>query len=243
MNCPPPVRTTTIYLLLAVVTAVSARADSLELVNGDHFRGTVISMTQSNVEFQSELLGHITLPRNKVAHISLGETPIPKPATNSAAPHIGPSLILQGTPNPERGPFVRDTTAPSLALQGTQNPGSAAAPQGDAVLQQMREQGIDPALVSQVQQQVFGQGNPVASQKFNELMGGLMSGSLSVGDIRAQAQDSIKQIKEAKQQLGPDAGDLFDGYLAILESFVAETATNTTISSATSTRPAVSSQK
>ena len=221
MNCLPPVRITTICLLLAATTTASTRADSLELVNGDHFRGTVVSMTQSNVEFQSELLGHITLPRNKVAHISLGETPVPKPATNSATPNVGPSLILQGA----------------------QNPGSAAAPQGDAVLQQMRQDGIDPALMSQVQQQVIGQGNPAAAQKFNELMGGLMSGSLSVGDIRAQAQDSIKQIKEAKQQLGPDAGDLFDGYLAILEGFVAETATNSTVSSAPSSAPAATTSQ
>jgi hypothetical protein len=200
-------------------------------------------MTQSNVEFQSELLGRITQPRSKVAHINLGETLVPKLATNNATPHVGPSLILQGTPNPERGPFIRDASAPSSSIQSAQSSGSAGAPQGDAVLQQMREQGIDPALVSQVQQQVFGQGNPVASQKFNELMGGLISGSLSVGDIRAQAQDSIKQIKEAKQQLGPDAGDLFDGYLAILENFVAETATNTTITSATSSAPAATTSQ
>ena len=225
MNCLPPVRMTAVCLLLAVTAVASARADSLDLVNGDHFRGTVVSMTQSNIEFQSEMLGHVSLPRNKVAHINLGETPVPKPATNSAAPRVGPSLILQGTQN----------------LGAT----TAAAPQGDAVLQQMRQDGIDPALVSQVQQQVFGQGNPVAAQKFNELMGGLMSGSLSVGDIRAQAQDSIKQIKDAKQQLGPDAGDLFDGYLAILESFVAETATNSTITAAPSSAapPATTSQK
>jgi hypothetical protein len=239
MNCLPPVRITTICLLLVAATTVPARADSLELVNGDHFRGTVVSMTQSNIEFQSEMLGHVTLPRSKVAHISLGETPVPKLATNNTATHVGPSLILQGTPNPERGPFVSDPTTPSLTLQGTQSPGS------EAVLLQMRQEGIDPALVSQVQQQVFGQGNPAAAQKFNELMGGLMSGSLSVGDIRAQAQDSIKQIKEAKQQLGPDAGDLFDGYLAILESFVAETATNSTVTSAptSTTSAATTSQK
>ena len=232
MNCLPPVRIYTVCLLLMVATGAPAKADSLDLVNGDHFRGTVVSMTQSNIEFQSEMLGHVNLPRSKVAHINLGDAPSPKPATNTAAPRVGPSLILQGTQNLGRGPFVSNTTTPSSTLQGTQGPGS------DAVLQQMRQQGIDPALMGQVQQQVIGQGNPAAAQKFNELMGGLMSGSLSVGDIRTQAQDSIQQIKDAKQQLGPDAGDLFDGYLAILESFVAETATNSTITSAPASTPA-----
>ena len=219
MNCPPSLRIAAVCLLLGVATVAPAAADSLDLTNGDHFRGTVVSVTQSNIEFQSETLGRVTLPRSKVAHINLGEAPVTKPSTNAIAPHVGSSLILQGTPNT----------------------GSAgvATTQPDAVLQQMRQEGLDPALVNQVKQQVLGQGNPVASQKFDELMGGLMSGTLSVGDIRAQAQESIKQIKDAKQQLGPDAGDLFDGYLSILESFVAETATNSTVTSAaSSTTPA-----
>ena len=227
MNCPPSLRIAAVCLLLAAVAR--AAADSLDLVNGDHFRGTVVSVTQSNVEFQSETLGRVSLPRSKVAHINLGDAPVPKPPTNGAAAQAGPSLILQGKQN--------------LSATG------AAATQPDAVLQQMRQEGIDPALVSQVKQQVFGQGNPVASQKFDELMGGLMSGSLTVGDIRAQAQESIKQIKDAKKELGPDAGDLFDGYLGILESFVAETATNNAITSAASSpapasaAPAASPQK
>jgi hypothetical protein len=234
MNCPVPPRIAAVCLLLGVATVTPAAADSLDLTNGDHFRGTVVSVTQSNIEFQSETLGQVTLPRSKVAHINLGEMLVPKPSTNGATAHVGPSLILQGTQNLQRGPFVSGTMAPSSTLQASQNSDSATAPQADAVLQQMRQEGIDPALVSQVKQQVFGQGNPVASQKFDELMGGLMSGNLSVGDIRAQAQESIKQIKDAKQQLGPDVGDLFDGYLSILESFVAETATNTTVTSAAS---------
>jgi hypothetical protein len=214
MNCPHSLRMPALFLLLLGSAVASAKADSLELVNGDHYRGTVVSVTQSNVEFQSDLLGRLTLSRDKVAHINLGDAPIPKPSTNTAAPTVGPSLILQG----------RQNLTPATA-------------QTEAVLQQMRQEGVDPKLVSQVQEQVFGQGNPVAAQKFNELMGGLVSGSLSVGDIRAQAQDSIKQIKDAKQQLGPEAGDMFDGYLAILENFVAETSTNDTITSAQPSAP------
>jgi hypothetical protein len=214
MNCPHPLRLTILGLTITAAAVAFAKADSLDLINGDHYQGKVVSMTQSNLEFQSEMLGRITLSREKVAHISLGDAAIlttPKPATNTLAQHVGPSLILEGK----------------------HNLSPAAAPQNDAVIQQMRQQGLDPKLVTQVQEQVFGQGNPAAAAKFNELMGGLMAGSLSVADIRAQAQDSIQQIKDAKQQLGPDVGDMFDGYLAILESFVAETATNTTVTAST----------
>jgi hypothetical protein len=202
-------------LLSLAASGASARADSLDLVNGDHYQGTVVSVTRSNVVFQSDVLGSLSLPRNKVAQINLGAATIPvvpKPATNSPASNA-------------------PVAATSLILQGPHNAGSApgSVPQGDAVLQQMRQQGVDPDLVNAVQQQVFGQGNPAASAKFNELMGGLMSGKISVSDIRAQAQDSIQQIKDAKQQLGPEIGDSLDGYLAILQSFVNETATNTTV--------------
>ncbi len=203
--------------LCLAAAAMPARADVLELVNGDHYRGTIVSVNQSNVEFQSDILGRITLPRDKVAGMAFRDAAIPQPATATNA--AGPSLIMQGT--------------------NRLGPASAAAP-GDAVLRQMRQEGVDPKLVNQVQEQVFGQGDPAAAQKFNELMGGLMTGSLSIADIRAQAQESIQQIKDAKQELGPDVGDMFDGYLAILENFVAESATNDTITPAPAPTPTAS---
>lgn len=205
-----------LFLSLAAAVA-SAKADSLDLVNGDHYQGVVLAVTGSNVLFQSDALGSISLPRNKVAQINLGSAAVvaaPKPATNSVtsnAPAIGPSLVLQG---PQ-----------SAATTG-------AAPQTDVVIEQMRQQGVDPKLLSQVQDQIIGQGNPAAAAKYNEIMGGFMSGKISVADIRAQAQNSIQQIKDAKQQLGPEIGDSLDGYLAILQSFVSETATNTTLTTA-----------
>lgn len=207
--------------LLLAATLLPARADVLELVNGDRYRGTVVSVNQSNVEFQSEMQGRITLSRDKVARMIFHETETPRPATNGVAVRpraLGPSLIMEGTNH------VSAPMTPTAA---------------DSVLQQMRQGGLDPKLVSQVQEQVFGQtGNPAAAQKFNELMGGLMSGSLSIADIRAQAQASIQQIKDAKQELGPDVGDMFDGYLAILENFVAESATNDAVTPAPSTTSA-----
>ncbi|HZQ48564.1 MAG TPA: hypothetical protein VFC07_16220, partial [Verrucomicrobiae bacterium] len=65
--------------------------------------------------------------------------------------------------------------------------------------------------------------SPEAAQKFNDTMDGLISGKLSIQDIRVQAQNSIGQIKAARQELGDDAGGMLDGYLAILEKFVQET--------------------
>ena len=74
----------------------------------------------------------------------------------------------------------------------------------------------------------WSKSSPEAAQKFNELLGGLTSGSLSITDIRAQAQNSIKEIKEAKKELGKDADGMLDGYLDILQKFVQETDSPTT---------------
>ena len=199
--------------LFAAAIALPARADVLELVNGDQFRGTVLSMTGSNVVFQSESLGRVTLPRDKIARVTFREPAVANPVAKPAA------IVPTNAP-------VR-VTGPSLIMEGTNHVGPAPAPgSAEAVLQQMRQNGLDPKLVSQVQQQVFGQANPEAAQKFDDLMGGLMSGAISIPDLRAQAQTSIQQIQDAKQELGPDIGGMFDGYLAILQNFVAETDTN-----------------
>ncbi len=182
---------------MAGLFALPLKADLLELTNGDHYRGTVISMTLSNLEFQSEIQGRVTLPRDKVAKITFREPQISKPVAVTPPPTAAP-IILSGT-------------------------NSGPANEVNAVVKQMREQGLDPKLVNQVQEQIFGKASPEAAQKFNETMDGLLSGKLSIQDIRAQAQNSISQIKAARSELGEDAGGMLDGYLAILEKFVQET--------------------
>ena len=183
---------------LLVISATTARAEILQLVNGDQYRGTVIGMNASNVVFQSEIQGRVILPRAKIAQIVFREVPA-KVATNSAGTNAARPLILSGPP-------------------------AGSAPAGDALTEQMRQQGVDPKIVDQVQQEIFGKGSPAAAAKYNELMGGLMSGRLGVQDIRDEAQRTISQVKALKKDLGDDAGDLLDGYMSILERFVADSA-------------------
>lgn len=206
MNSRNPLKNIARFGLIIAASAVSlialpAKADLLELTNGDHYRGTVISMTRSNIEFQSEIQGLVKLPRNKVAQITFREPAISHPA-----------VVMP--------PATSATTNAPLILAG---PIAAPANPGDAVVTQMRQQGIDPKIVNQVQEQIFGKASPEAAQKFNETMDGLLSGKLNIQDIRAQAVNSIGQIKAARKELGDDAGDMLDGYLAILEKFVQET--------------------
>jgi hypothetical protein len=186
---------------LLLLATLPLRADVLELVNGDRYQGKIVKMTDTEIEFQSDVQGKINLARDKVAHINFQNTSVAttKPTTNT----------------------LRSTNLHAAALTLTN---SSSTNLNDAVIQQMKLGGIDPAIITQVQEQVFGGGSPEAGQKFNEMLAGFTSGSLSVQDIRKEAQDSIKQIHELKKELGGDAGDLFDGYVAILEKFVADTA-------------------
>jgi hypothetical protein len=201
---------------LALSAALPLKADLIELTNGDHYRGKVIGMDSNNIDFVSEIQGRVHLPRNKVAQITFHEvTARPVASTNTApvaaTPVAAAPLILYG-PN---------------SLYATNSPAAGApAPAGSAtaeeVVQQMRQQGVQPQLINQVQEQIFGKASPEASQKFEEIMNGLVSGQISVQDLRVQAQSAIKQARDAKKELGGDAGEMLDGYIGILEKFVAE---------------------
>ena len=181
---------------------LSAKADLLEMVNGDHYSGRVIGMTQTNLEFQSDIQGLVKIPRTKVASISL--RPVIKPAVATA------------TTGQLGSPLVVKTAA-----------GSVSNAPSDAVVQQLRQQGVDPKMMDQLQQQLLGTSSPEATRMFNEMVGGLTTGSSSIQDIRAQAQKSLKDIQAAKKDMGSDSADLLDGYAAILQKFVNETETPT----------------
>jgi hypothetical protein len=80
--------------------------------------------------------------------------------------------------------------------------------------------GTNTGTIEQVRQQMLTGTTPEVNQKYDEMLGGLMSGKLSVNDIRAQARTSIDQIKKMKQEMGPQADPMLDAYLEILQNFV-----------------------
>jgi hypothetical protein len=189
--------------LAALVWVTPTRADLLELVNGDHYSGTVIALTRTNLEFQSDIQGLVKIPRDKIASIKLRD--------------VTPKSIV-------KVPLSSSSTVPGATNSAVSpNP----ADQTDAVIQQMRQQGLDPNMMNQVQQQILGQTSPEATRMFNDTMQGLMAGTINVGDIRAQAQKAIQDIQVAKKDLGGDssATELLNGYLGILQKFVEETGT------------------
>ena len=185
-------------MILLSIAAPALRADVLEMQNGDRYSGKVLSVSPDTVVLTNEALGKIIVPRGKVTSLSFG--------TNAIAPQTAVALVPTASTN------LPALTAPSVLT--TTNLDLSAA---------FRQLGADTNFVGQIRQQMLA-GNPEAVSKYNELVGGLLSGKLSVGDLRQQAQSAATQIREMKRELGPDAGDALDGYLQILDSFVKETA-------------------
>jgi hypothetical protein len=181
--------------LLLLAGAGQLPADQVELQNGDRYFGHVLSLSTNIIVLKSEVLGVLQLPRSKVATMTFG----PVQATDSLAVPAGTNAAL-----PKRA------TAPTNAASG-----------GSPVLKGMS---VHTNLIQQVQQQFLSDAGPEANAKFNELLGGLLSGNLTVGDIRAQAKAAADQLRALQRESGDDGGDASGVYLSILDQFLREAA-------------------
>jgi len=171
----------------------SASGDQLEMVNGDRYTGKVLSLSSNLVVWQSEIFGTVNLPREKVVTISLG---------------------AGGRTNLAR------IASPAKRQGGAAGLTNAAVTNGTGSLRQLS---ANTNLIHQVEAQFLKDADPAAKDKFNELMGGLLTGKLNVEDIRVQAKSAAEQLRALKKEGGDDTG-LYESYLAILDKFVRETA-------------------
>lgn len=106
---------------------------------------------------------------------------------------------------------VVTNTAPILAA----NPGVAGA------LGQLRS----TKDVSQyTPNDLLSQAGPEAQAKFQSMVGGLMTGRMSIEDLRTEAKSVADQVRALRADLGEDAGWALDSYLAILDNFINEAA-------------------
>ena len=185
--------------IISCFTAVSSlRADVLEMQNGDRYCGKVLSVSADTVVLNSEILGQINVPRNKVVSLKF---------TASAAG------LQPGASSEQPGLKDLPPVPASVAVANTNADLSAA----------LRQLGGDTNFIGQIRQQMLA-GSPEAGAKFDETVNGLMSGQINVNDLRRQAQSSAEQLRELKRELGPDADESLDAYLKVLDAFVNETA-------------------
>ncbi len=169
-------------------------ADQVVLQSGDRLNGQVLALTTNALVFQSDVLGKVSLPRNRVTRIAFVATA----PTNGVPPAVAASSAALAT-----------------------NTSANSAPDLATVLRQL---GSQTNLVQQVQAEQLSAAGPEAQSKFRQLVGGLMTGRLTVADIRGEARSAADQLRELRKDLGPEVGDALDGYLAILDNFLQETA-------------------
>ena len=162
--------------------------------NGDRYVGNVVSLDAEKLLLHSDILGEVRLPRPRVSVIAFGASA----ATNLARLRLPPNLQL-------RAPSALPTNA---------------APNDAKLLRQLSQ---STNLIRQVQAKFLSDAPPEATDKFNELLGGLMTGKVSVDDIRAQASSAAEQLRALKRESGDQGGWMFDTYLGILDHFLQET--------------------
>lgn len=185
-------------IILGLNATFHLRADQLEMQNGDRYVGKILSVTADRVELQSDVLGKVSLPRNKVANLSFG-TNVPPVKTAGNATTAQTSV---------------PTNLPAVAtLPGADTNLAATAPNLSA----------NSDLVRQVREQMLA-GSPGAAGKYDELVNGFANGTLNVNDIRREAKSSADQLRKLKSELGPEVGDSLDAYLEVLDNFLNESA-------------------
>lgn len=172
-------------------------ADVVDMQNGDRYYGTVMLVSPDTVILKSDVLGKIALPRKSVASLMFGtNSVVPIEATNSmhvSAPTNLPTVDLAALTN----------TNEDLAVA-------------------LHNLGSNTNFIQQIRNQMLA-GSPEATGKYDEMVSGLMGGTVNIDDLRREAKSSADQIRELKRDLGSDVGDSLDDYLQVLDQFVNET--------------------
>jgi hypothetical protein len=164
--------------------------------NGDRYMGSVVSLNSDTLVLQNELLGTLRLPRSKVGTVTFG--PVPAGATN----------------------FVR--AVPRANAAAATGMSSNVVPSLPSALSQLDTNSASTADLDHMK--LLETAGPEARNKFNELLSGLMTGKLNMADLRAQAKAVAEQARALRADLGEDGAASLDGYLAILDKFLNETA-------------------
>lgn len=101
---------------------------------------------------------------------------------------------------------------------------------------------FDPKAIEKVQDDFLATAAPEANAMFKDLIQGLASGKLNVDDIRKQAADSLKQLKELQTDGGDEDSAILSTYVGILERFINQGSTNKA-KAAPPAKPATPDQK
>jgi hypothetical protein len=183
-------------ILMVLVLVRLARADVVEMQNGDRYVGKVLSVSADTIVLDSETLGKIKVPRKTVAGLVFGINAAALKTATNAARSTGPTNLPVAVP----------------AAPTNTNGGVSAL---------VRLLGANTNLIAQIRQQMLA-GSPEAADQYDEIISGLLSGRMNLDDLSRQARSCANQLRELKRDLGPEVGDAVDAYLGVLDSFLKE---------------------
>jgi hypothetical protein len=126
----------------------------------------------------------------------------------------GDSIGTISVPRTNVASIYFGTNQPSGKLAGATKDPSASGP-------------FDAKAIEKVQDDFLATAGPEANAMFKDLVQSLASGKLNIEDIRNQARDSLKELKELQADVGEDADNpLLQSYVGILEQFINKGSTN-----------------
>lgn len=177
------------------------RADTIELVNGDMLNGKVVSLDTKQLQLVSDIHGKLSIAREKVAAIALGERKL-----NAAKPIV--------------------TGAAPTALNAADNPAAAIKPAAAGsvadILKQLQTGGVGAGQLGELEQAFPQLKEAEAKKYFDKTVAGLTDGSINVGDVRKDAIRVREQLRDLTKDLGPQAEQALSGYTTILDKFIRE---------------------
>lgn len=211
-----------------------ARADSIELINGDLLHGKVVSLDDVELRLISDIHGAVIIARDKVAAIGFGERKLVRPA---------PAGVADGTPDAQG--VVR------RAVAGDQSQVTATVPltplPAQDVVRQLRNQGLTAENIAELQKALPMLKEPAARRFFDEKVKGLTEGTINVQDIRKEAMRAREEYRKTAKSLGPDGekalNQALGGYLDILDRFIRDSAPKTVTDGQPSPQPGESEKK
>jgi hypothetical protein len=185
-----------LFGFLALWMSPESRADEVVMQNGDILNGIVLGMSTNDLTLKDDNLGTITLSRAKITSVVFGKVQPPTPWV-STPPN---DIVIHAYRTPETN-SISDLQTELRGLRDQTN------------------------LIQEVQAQILGSSaSPEAVNKFNELLDGLSTGKIDINELRAEAQSAAQQLESFTNQMGADDSGEAESYLAILNSFLKETA-------------------
>jgi hypothetical protein len=90
-----------------------------------------------------------------------------------------------------------------------------------AVVGAAKTNALPASVIEQVQNQFLSDATPEANQMFQEMVRDLVNGKIGVEELRAKAQNTLKELNDVQKDLGDDeTAALLGGYASILENFL-----------------------